>query len=396
MESAELVNAQHRKCDSCGGEMTFSPSDGLLVCPYCGHKQELEPVKAVMSHDYLEGKEPYTNLAEGSVVAHCENCGANITFEKTASAQICPFCSTPMTLQPDSTKAVMPDGVVPFQISQEAAAKLFRNWIRGKFFAPKQLRDLAHMQNLNGLYVPHFLFDCSTSSSYSAEAGTHYYETETVTVERDGQQVQEERQVMKTSWRPVSGHYSSDFSDQIVNASKNVDHDLIRFGFDLKELKQYTQEYLYGFEAENYSISLSDCWITARIEFESALDQGIKNKIAADEVRNLSVSTSYSDIKFRYILLPLWFSSYTFKKKTYKLIINGQNGRINGHAPLSAKRILLSILLTVGVPALLCVVHPVLGFFAFIAAVITLIVLATRKPKPDPADPSTMSDIVAS
>lgn len=381
MEEKLQMEAEHIKCESCGGELSFSPETGTLICPYCGHTQELEANGPVAAHDYTGSSELNTVSVDENVTAHCENCGATITYEKNSTAQKCPFCNSPMTI--DSGLSAAPDGVLPFQVTQKAAIQSFRDWIRGKFFSPKALRTLARMQKIFGVYVPHFLFSCRTESQYTAEAGTHYYETEIVTVEKDGQRVQEERKVMKTSWRPVSGPYGESFADQSVNASKNVDRKLIKLEFGLDDLKPYTKEYLFGFQAENNSISLSDCWEEEQKEIREHLTRAITSSIAADEVRNLHFSTDYQDVKYQYVLMPVWISTYTFKGKLYKVMINGQTGQIKGEAPLSAARILLSILLTVGIPALLYTVNTTLGILSFIIAVITLIVLANRKPKKD-------------
>ena len=377
----KVVEIEHLKCHSCGGEMTFSPKDGMLVCPYCGFKQELGSEGPVSKHSYSGNTRLNTGLEGENVTAHCDNCGASITVEKTTAALTCPFCTSPIKIEQDAAASVVPDGVVQFQVSQKDAVRCFKDWIKGRFFSPRELRQLAKMQKINGVYLPHFLFDCETHSHYTAEAGTHYYVTETVTVTRDGKTVQEQKQVQKTRWATVSGEYDESFEHWKANASKNVDEKLVKLDFNASDVKPYAKEYLYGFEAENNSIALDSCWETVKKEISQRLNQNIRSQISADEVRNLDFSPDFKEINYQYVLLPVWISSYTFQGKVYQVMINGQTGQIKGQAPLSAARILLSILSTAGIAALLYCANHHLGVVYFVVSLIVLAVLAHRKPK---------------
>lgn len=59
------------------------------------------------------------------------------------------------------------------------------------------------------------------------------------------------------------------------------------------------------------------------------------------------------NIKFKHILLPIWISAYTYKNKTYNYMVNGQNGKVKGEAPLSFLKILLIIIVVIGIIAIL-------------------------------------------
>ena len=229
--------------------------------------------------------------------------------------------------------------------------------------------------------MPHFTYDCNTDSDYNAQAGTHYYETEMVQVQRDGKTEMEERQVMKTRWTPVSGRFRDSFDDILVLASKNVDEKLMKLSFDMKDLVPYQKDYIYSFLAENNSLSKEECWNTAQGVIEAKLRQEITKAIGADEVRGLNFRTLYSAITFKSILLPVWMSSYQFKNKTYKFMINGQSGQVKGQAPVSALRVIVSILVSLLITLICTAVNPIFGIIVLIASIITLICLAYKNPK---------------
>lgn len=380
-ESARQT-AGHVKCPSCGGELVFVPEDGKLSCPYCGTKKDIAPAEGVVEEKDYYADRPEPGWNEGTILIHCGNCGANLLVDQTISARDCAFCGSPTLVDSGAAEVAAPEAVLPFKVSQSQALQSFKTWIKGRFFSPGDLKHKNVTQRLKGVYIPHFTYDCDTVSDYTAEAGTYYYVTETVTVMRDGKRVTETRQVRHTRWRRVGGTYADSYNDVLVNASKNVTEKLINMDFDLSALVPYKKEYLLGFLAENNSITKEDCWAAAQELITGDLHRKIINQIHADEVRGLSFKTLYSNVKFKKILLPVWSSVYTYKGRAYRFMINGQSGQVKGDAPLSALRIILSILLTVGVPlALFLLVNRIAGIVVFVAAVLTLIILATRKPK---------------
>ena len=61
---------------------------------------------------------------------------------------------------------------------------------------------------------------------------------------------------------------------------------------------------------------------------------------------------TYNDITFKHILLPVWLSSYRYKEKVYRFLINARTGEVQGERPYSALKIALlvvSILAVIGV-----------------------------------------------
>ena len=57
------------------------------------------------------------------------------------------------------------------------------------------------------------------------------------------------------------------------------------------------------------------------------------------------MSTEYSNIKFRYILIPVWISACKYNGKVYNVVASGHNGRGNCHRPVSVLKMILLILI---------------------------------------------------
>ena len=61
----------------------------------------------------------------------------------------------------------------------------------------------------------------------------------------------------------------------------------------------------------------------------------IREDIGGDQQRIHSVSTRYSDVRFKHVLLPVWISAYRYRDKLYRFLINAQTGEVSGQGPKS-------------------------------------------------------------
>jgi hypothetical protein len=194
---------------------------------------------------------------------------------------------------------------------------------------------------MNGVYVPFWTFDADTASRYSGERGEHYYETRTVNVRVNGRTERREERVRKTRWYPASGRVSRDFDDVLVMASRSLPP---RLGneltpWDLGALTAYTPEFLAGFQAEGYTVPLADGHLQAQDRMSDVIREDIRRDIGGDEQRIHDVDTNWSNETFRHILLPVWMAAYKYNGKSYRFLVNGQTGEVQGERPWSIWKI---------------------------------------------------------
>ena len=62
----------------------------------------------------------------------------------------------------------------------------------------------------------------------------------------------------------------------------------------------------------------------------------------ADRIRNLRIESSFSKLTYKYLLLPVWISSYKYKEKVYQFMVNGQTGKVSGKTPISIPKIVIT------------------------------------------------------
>lgn len=340
-------------CPSCGGNMAFDPESGKLKCPYCQTEKEVDDGNNVIVEQCFNSalKDGVRTWNDDDIKSFsCQNCGAQLIFNPNSQAQFCNYCGSSHITMQEADKTIPPHYLVPFGIGEKDAGKAFKEWISKRWLAPNDLKNSYKKDKLLGTYVPHWTYDSHTHSFYTAQRGDYYYVTKTRVVDGKTETYQERQ----TRWHFVRGDYNRFFDDVLVKGSNKVDQKLIEKiqPFSLGKLKTYKPEYLSGFFAERYSISLEDGWEEGKREINDAIRSGVTNKIGGDTIRFLKIKTAHYNVTFKHILLPVWITSFYYKNKLYQVMINGENGKIVGSYPKSFVKIGLIVLLIVAIAAI--------------------------------------------
>ncbi len=109
--------------------------------------------------------------------------------------------------------------------------------------------------------------------------------------------------------------------------------------WDLKALVPYQAEFVSGYRAEAYQVGLAEGYPLAKEQIDSKIYGLVRQDIGGDTQRVNDLSTRYSEIKFKHVLLPVWVSAYRFRNKTYRFLVNGQTGEVAGESPLSWQKV---------------------------------------------------------
>jgi len=348
-------------CQKCGADYRFDPGQGLLVCDHCGDTTPIEGAGfksgTLPELDFQSALAQHLPAAETEEVRHvtCPNCGAQFEFDPDQHAAECPFCATPVVTDTGTQRHIKPRGLLPFGLTEPQARKAMSDWLGSLWFAPNGLQQYARNgRRMAGIYVPYWTFDADTKSSYTGQRGTVYYETRTVM--RNGKRTIE--QVQKVRWTPVSGRVARWFDDVLVLASKSLPK---RFTdalepWDLSRLEPYRPEYLAGFRAEGYTVEIEDGYTEARGYMDRVIQRDVMFDIGGDRQRISSVNTSVSDVTFKHILLPVWLAAYKYRGRSFRFVVNGSTGRVQGERPWSAWKIAAAVVLV-------AIVAGVAGYF---------------------------------
>jgi len=351
----DVIEAHRWPCEKCGSDLRFAPDKGQLECNHCGHVQDMskpDTRAAGKAFQELNLKQGLANdlpdaASEDVRSTSCPSCGAVVEFSGANHAANCPYCATPVVVNTGARRSIKPQSLLPFALTESQARDALSKWLGSLWFAPNGLLEYNRRgRAMAGIYAPFWTFDAATSTRYTGARGEHYYETRTVTVNVNGKSQRRTEQVQRTRWYPASGTVSRDFDDVITLASKSLPQ---RLGneltpWDLSAAQAYNPDYLAGFQAEGYTISLADGWTDAQNIMARGIEMDIRRDIGGDVQRIDSVQTRYADETFKHVLLPVWTAAYKYRGKSYRFLVNGQTGEVQGERPYSAWKIGFAVL----------------------------------------------------
>ena len=330
------------RCPSCGAETTWDPDQDALVCGHCETRVSVPRAEGtIVERTFAEVGEAARGLGLARRASRCKKCGAATSYDEVATSAACPFCGSSQVLEQEANRnALRPESLVPLDVGRATVEREFRAWLRRLWFRPSALRDLRDVR-ATGLYVPFWTFDCDVHSEWSADAGHYYYVPEVYTTFVNGRPVVRTRMVQKIRWVPAWGKRDDRFDDLQVDASRGVPAELAaKLGaYDCKALVPYRPEYLAGWRAEEYAIDLEEGWKRAVARVESIQRERCSGDVPGDTQRDLRVANTIRDVRWKHVLLPMWSLAYTWKGKTFPVLIHGQTGRVVGEAPYSWAKI---------------------------------------------------------
>ena len=77
---------------------------------------------------------------------------------------------------------------------------------------------------------------------------------------------------------------------------------------------------------------------------DATIRRDIRFDIGGDRQKIHQVDTSVRGVTFKHILLPVWLAAYKYRGQTYRFVVNGQTGKVQGERPYSAIKIAFAVL----------------------------------------------------
>ncbi len=339
-------------CAKCGANLNWDAGKGAMHCQFCGHDQPMpvQPTQKIREIPLEEGlAQAPKGLGAPVTTVQCKDCGATVNVGEGERTAACAFCGSKQVLQIQTdSNAIRPESLLPFQIDKPTANKHFATWLADLWFRPNNLKKMAQVQEMGGVYVPYWTFDARCDTDWTAERGWHYYETETYTTTENGQSVTRTRQVQRTRWEPAWGQRRGDFyDDELVCASKGLPAELVSqfSSFNTKQLVPYAPQYLAGWRAEAYAVDLMNAHGTAQVKMGDQQQAKCGRDVGGDTHRSLVCNHRWYAETFKHVLLPIWIAAYRYNNKVFRFLVNGQTGEVTGEAPYSFWKIALAVLL---------------------------------------------------
>lgn len=377
------------KCPACTGPLHFVGASGKLECDYCGNSYEVNEIEARLKvqneqaaaaaasansrWDMGSLTEEWGGENQGMKVYDCPSCGAELICDATTAATCCPYCGNQAVVPGQFSGSLKPEYVIPFKTDKEQAKSALLAHYKGKWLLPKSFVSGNHIEDIQGVYVPFWMFDCEVS-------GHMEYAASSSTTNRTGN-----KEITTTKHYEVKRSGTLSFAKVPVDASTKMPDghmDSIE-PYDYRELKKFSMAYMPGFLADKYDVEAQKCGERMQERCSKTFEEEIGKTVTGyDETSLRHKSISVKKGAVHYAMLPVWLLATKWNNQNFLFAMNGQSGKLVGDLPmdqgkfwgtfggLSAAFVLLTLLfnlaigLTGGSMALFCLVLPIAAAFA--------------------------------
>ena len=301
------------KCRNCGGNTVYEPSRKRMYCPHC---------------ESLDSE----NIVQEGSLTQCANCGAPITPGQYASAGRCEHCGSYLVHNERIEGVYEPHLILPFKINKDMAVERLNQEFHKKTFLPSSFLSQKSLEKLEGIYVPFWLYDYQAHYDFEGE-GTR------VRSWRQG-----DTEYTETSYYHIIRQMEADFDKVPVDASFVMDDgemDLME-PYAYQELEDFDPKYMSGFDGEVYNQSAPELEGRAQVKVRDASESLMQQSLAGyNSIRSGRKNLNLNRDGVRYALMPVWMYLYLYPGKTWRVLVNGQTGKVIGKTPVSRGKVLL-------------------------------------------------------
>lgn len=328
------------KCPCCGGAVEFNSEIQEMKCPYCDTQFAMDVIKEYNEEINKKDSEAINwaeyNKESGSgewqekelenLTAYiCQSCGGEIITSNETGAMRCPYCDNTVVVLSKFEDTFRPDYILPFKLDKAKAEEAYANHLKGKRLAPKLFKEQNHIEEIKGIYVPFWLYNCDANGSASYQAtrvrmwSDHSYE------------------YSETSYYQVLRSGKMQFEKIPADASKKMPDDLMDSlePYDYSELVDFDTAYMAGYLADKYDVTADENIPRVNERIKTTLASELRKSVdyySTITQTNLQVNSENGDIS--YVLLPVWLLNTTYKGEKYIFGMNGQNGKFVGNIPM--------------------------------------------------------------
>ena len=338
--ATQLTNYQ---CPACTGPLHFDGASGKLVCDFCGSSYDTAEIEALYAEKEAAAETAAQNKqapppdsvwseneAAGLRSYSCPSCGAELICDASTAATSCPYCGNPTVVPGQFSGALKPDFVLPFKLSKEDAVAALKNHYKGKPLLPKAFTNGNHIEEIQGVYVPFWMFDGQAEGTVDYEGHiTHVYESG-------------DYEITETEHYDVRRGGSISFEKVLVDASSKMpdDHMDAIEPFDYSDLKPFSTAYLPGFLADRYDEDDKKCAARVLTRMKNSTAAALHDTLGGyTGVQTLSEQLDPRTLEPHYALLPVWMLHTRWKEQDFLFAMNGQTGKLIGDLPVDKGRV---------------------------------------------------------
>ncbi|WP_299446211.1 hypothetical protein [uncultured Phascolarctobacterium sp.] len=335
------------KCLCCGAPLTFLPGADKVTCEYCGTELEIKTIEEMFAKKEAAaaqaqaakeakwntpeaGSEWEKEEAEMMKAFTCSSCGAEIVCDGNTMATECCYCGNPTMLPSRFTGMLKPDYIIPFKKSKEDAVAALKKFYEGKKLLPNAFTANNRVEDIQGMYVPFWLFDADIEASCQCTATRS---TSTTT---------DDEIITTTDYYNCERSGTMKFENIPVDGSEKMDDTFMESiePFDYKDMVPFSTAYLTSYLADKYDVDAEASVGRADERVNTSAQMCLQKTVEGYE----TVTTDESSVlkkesAVHYAMVPVWILTTRYNDKPYTFMMNGQTGKVVGSLPIDQRKL---------------------------------------------------------
>ena len=318
------------RCTNCNGDIRFDIESQLMKCDHCGSTFDPDSFRVRNVSD----EEVFRD--QGLTLFLCSGCGAELQGTEESEVGFCPYCGGQSFLKKGSGGGEV-ENILPFQITKDRCAELFRQYARGVRYLPKDMKRPEHLENFTGIYMPYYEYDVEMGkpSIQGSKTVEHHKSYDVVNTYQIDAQIQ------------------GDYCGVPYDASRYLDDEIADrvLPFDMSKQREFTPAYLSGFYADASTVPPATYYADAREQASQDMVDEIANQVYRKERIKVEKETASIPAQTRghhASLLPMWFLTWRKGERVAYAVVNGESGKVTADLPVDMKAFALGCLVIAG------------------------------------------------
>ncbi len=312
------------------------------------HILRLEPHNARAQHMLAQLRASNVNLREAQARAAnasqrigyqevaCVQCGARTRITENMVIERCSFCGSQNLISPEGDALqdqLNADGLIPFVLNHHQCIPLAKQWLARTWMTPDSLRHRAEVGIFVPMYLPFYAISSDVRGTYRITQ-THQdrngdYRTRTL---KRGELHMSIRHILLAATHRLGEVLPGQMAD-----------------YRMERAIKFHAERLKGMQVQLPDIPAYEL----AEEAHTAMLKHIHQNIPAGEhaLGEVELYPKFVNDRWLTVLLPAFLTTYRYHGKVYKIMINGQTGRVTGQLPVDWVKVwaVVAVMLAPGV-----------------------------------------------
>ncbi len=230
---------------------------------------------------------------------NCPHCGGPLNLTTGEVIVTCPYCGSAVRIRSDKPFLLV-HSMLPARVDRDGAMQVISGWMEGGILKPDDLRRASRVTALDGLYLPFYVFEVDASTAYQGVL------TRTGTNERRSGDL-----ARNYFWKVLGRRSGSDeVADYHIPLSLKVPFDTTQMLKDARLL--------------NAEVDEDEAARLVQEQVDAHQRELLKDLV--DVLENANTRVTVKDSEFLHA--PLWFATYDYRGKSYKLVVDAASGDV--------------------------------------------------------------------